>query len=97
MPEPVGGVEALSTLLRKKFKCPPGDVDYFGKVIVAFVIEPDGNIEGKRIVNDPSGAKKLFGSQLIRIISTLKWKPGKCNGKIVPVLYTLPLRVDFSE
>ncbi|MFC0515646.1 energy transducer TonB [Mucilaginibacter angelicae] len=97
MPEPVGGVKALSAVLSKNFKYPPGDAEYFGKVIVAFVIDPDGNIEGARIINDPSGERRLFGSQLIRIINMLKWKPGECNGKAVPVLYMLPLRVDFSE
>lgn len=42
IPEPVGGMPLLNKTLMQKLKYPSGDIDYFGKVIVAFVVEANG-------------------------------------------------------
>lgn len=94
MPEPAGGVEALLKILSHKLKHPAGDIDYFGKTIVAFVVEANGKISGKRVVKDPSGKKHIFSDQILDIISKVKWKPGSCNKKPVPSLYILPVYID---
>ncbi|MEO6631227.1 MAG: energy transducer TonB [Mucilaginibacter sp.] len=97
MPSPEGGLQNLFKQLSKKLKYLPGDVDYAGKVIVAFVIEPNGKIDGERVIRDPSGSKRIFCKQIFEVVKTIKWKPGTLNGKAVPVLYKLPVVIDLSE
>jgi len=96
-PQPVGGMKTIFKLISKNFKYPPGDADYTGWVIVAFVIEPNGSIDGQRTIYDPSGNDHLFSKQLLGILSTVKWKPGYCSGEAVPVLYTFSLNIDIQE
>ena len=97
LPEPKGGPETLLKQLSKKIKFPPGDADYAGKVIVAFVIEPNSEIDGERVIREPSGNKQIFSKQIFAIVKTIKWKPAKRNGKAVPFLYTLPITIDIGE
>jgi hypothetical protein len=93
----VGGMETLYKKLAKFFKYPKGASDYNGKVQVAFVIEPNGKIDGKRTIYDPSGKEHLFSKQIFSIIDHIKWQPGRCDKKVVPVLYILPVTIDFEE
>jgi hypothetical protein len=96
-PQPEGGMETITKLLSKNFKYPPGDTYYSGRVIVAFVVEIDGKIDGERTIYDPSGNEHLFSKQLLNIVNGVKWKAGLCNGEAVPCLYTFPLNVDIQE
>ena len=96
-PKPEGGLEALFKLISKKLKYPKGDTLYASRVIVAFVIEPDGKIDGERVIREPSGNKQIFSKQIFAIVKTIKWTPAKRNGKAVPFLYTLPITIDVTE
>jgi outer membrane biosynthesis protein TonB len=62
--------------------------------IVAFVVEANGKISGERVVHDNTNK---VGQQLLRVVKTLRWLPGKCNGRNVAMLYRLPVIIDFSE
>jgi hypothetical protein len=97
LPQPVGGVEAISKAIDRNFKFPSGDVDFSGKVQVAFVVEPDGTIDGKRTIYDPSGKDSLFSKQLLNILNNTKWKPALCNGTKVPCLYIFPLNITLQD
>ncbi|MEP6610436.1 MAG: energy transducer TonB [Mucilaginibacter sp.] len=97
MPVPEGGLQDFFKQLSKKLKFPQGDADYGGRVIVAFVIEPNGKIDGERVIREPSGNKQIFSKQIFAIVKTIKWKPAKRNGKAVPFLYTLPITIDIGE
>ncbi|MCO5949663.1 energy transducer TonB [Mucilaginibacter flavidus] len=97
LPEPKGGMTTLFKQVTKKLKFPAGDADYAGRVIVAFVIEPDGKIDGERVIRDPSGNQQIFSKQIFQIIKTIKWRPARRNGKAVPFLYTLPISIDITE
>jgi len=94
-PKPVGGNETINKAITKYFKYPDEDVS--GKVLVAFVVETNGKIDGKRTIYDPSGKDSLFSKQLLTILDKVKWQPGICNGENVPCLYIFPLNVDLVE
>ena len=96
-PEVEGGMERLYGKITKSIKCPPGEIYYSTKLQVAFVIERNGKIDGKRTITDPSGNKQIFSKQVFNIIEHLKWQPGRCNKKAVPVIYILPVNIDFEE
>jgi periplasmic protein TonB len=65
-----------------------------GTAYVAFVIWTDGsirNIEGKR---GPGGGCL---EEAIRVIKLMpNWKPGKQNGKAVPVAFTMPVKFELN-
>ncbi|WP_158642845.1 energy transducer TonB [Mucilaginibacter ginsenosidivorax] len=92
-PEPVGGLGDLTRLISRNLKFPNTCADYAGKIIVNFVIEPDGSIDNKTVMRDPSGDKHLFADQVFKIIESVKWKPGRLNGKPVATWYALPLTI----
>ncbi len=96
-PEVKGGIQQFYKKLSKNLRYPTGDIDYHGKVVVAFVVEPNGKIDGKRTIYDPSGKQRLFSKQILNIVDMVIWIPGLCNGRPVPVLYTLPVRIDIAE
>ncbi|MCR8561634.1 energy transducer TonB [Mucilaginibacter sp. BJC16-A38] len=97
IPEPEGGMAAVSRLIAKELKYPSGDSEYIGKIIIAFVIEPNGKIDGKRIIKDPSGKGQLLSKQLFKIIDEIKWTPAFCKGKAVPFLYSIPVNINLEE
>lgn len=87
IPEPEGGIQALSLAIARKLRAP---VDFSGRIIVAFIVEANGTIDGKRVIKDESGKEEVFGKQILNLINNVKWKPALCNGKAVPFLYSLP-------
>ena len=92
MPEVKGGETTLIKLIYKEIKYPDGD--YVGSVYVAFIVNPDGTLDGKRILRDPS--KNKFGNQILNLIDHLEWIAGSCSGNVVPVLYKLPINIDVK-
>ncbi|WP_295795628.1 energy transducer TonB [Mucilaginibacter sp.] len=97
MPRPKSGLETLIKQLSKTIRFPAGEAEYEGRVIVAFVIEPNGKIDGERVIREPSGDKQIFSKQIFEVVKSIKWKPAKRNGKAVPFLYTLPVTIDVGE
>ena len=60
-----------------------------GRVIVSFVVECDGSIADVRVERsvDPS-----LDREAIRVVSSMpRWSPGKLNGYIVRVKYSVPV------
>ena|ERR1035438_8180623 len=64
------------------------------KVIIAFVIDTNGKMIGKRIIQDLEYRDYIL--EIFPHIAGLKWIPGMCNNKIVPVLFKLPIQLDFK-
>jgi periplasmic protein TonB len=86
-----GGSQALLKYIADNTIYPAEAVDnnIQGKVIVKFAVWSDGSvrkIEAMRPVNP------LLDAEAIRVVSTLpQWKPGKQNGKPVPVWFSVPV------
>lgn len=60
-----------------------------GRVVVQFVIEPDGQVTTPRVER---GAYPSLDAEAIRIIKLMpRWKPGKQNGQAVRVFYHIPI------
>jgi protein TonB len=88
-PEFPGGLEKLNALVNESYLKAGFESEIKGKVYSIFVIEKDGSLSDVKILRkvDPLKAKAL-----IQILQNLpKWNPGKQNGQIVRVLYTIPL------
>ena len=91
MPSFPGGTGALMQYLSKNIKYPPfaEENNIQGRVICTFVVERDGSVSDVRIARsvDPS-----LDKEAICVVSGMpKWIPGRQNGQMVRVKYTLPV------
>lgn len=60
-----------------------------GRVIINFVVEPDGRVSNVKVVR---GVDPSLDKEAVRVVSASpKWKPGKQRGKPVRVQYTIPI------
>lgn len=96
MPQYPGGAEALLEFLNQNVQYPEEaeKAGIQGRVIATFVVEKDGSVSNAKVVKsvDP-----LLDAEALRVISAMpKWKPGKQNGKVVRVKYTVPLSFRFD-
>lgn len=99
MPQYPGGSAAMMTFLRDNIKYPADAVkdSIQGRVIVQFVVDKQGNV-----VN-PTLMRKVHPSldaEALRVVGAMpKWKPGKQNGEVVNVKYSLPVafRIDGGK
>ena len=92
MPQFPGGAQALMEYLAQNIKYPAEaeKAGIQGRVILTFVVDQDGRAIEPKVVRsvDP-----LLDAEALRLISTMpKWVPGKQNGEVVRVKYTLPIQ-----
>ncbi|MBR6884096.1 MAG: energy transducer TonB [Prevotella sp.] len=91
MPQYPGGMQAMLSFLQENITYPKDaqEKKISGRVLVTFVVEKDGSISNVETV------KSVFPSldeEAVRIVKAMpNWKPGKQNGKVVRVKYTLPI------
>ncbi len=96
MPEFPGGMEALFKYMAENMKYPEDakKQQVEGRVLVQFIVETDGSVSNTEVL------KRVFPSldaEAVRVISGMpKWIPGKLNGKVVRVKYTIPVSFRFK-
>ncbi len=91
MPEFPGGKDAMFKWVAENLKYPEKleAEGYQGRVIVAFVVEPDGSLSSVRV---EKSVHPLFDIEASRLVMNMpKWRPGKKDGKPVRVKSTLPV------
>ena len=96
MPEFPGGMEALVKYMAENMKYPEDAKKQLveGRVLVQFIVETDGSVSNTEVL------MRVFPSldaEAVRVISGMpKWIPGKQNGKVVRVKYTIPVSFRFK-
>ncbi|MCP2043711.1 TonB family protein [Pontibacter sp. HSC-36F09] len=67
-----------------------------GLAVLSFVVEADGKISNVKMVKSLS---KETDEEAIRVVNMMsgQWNPGRQNGEIVRVRYTLPIRFALKE
>lgn len=66
-----------------------------GLVVVTFVVTAAGDVQDLKIAK---GLGHGTEEEVIRVVKAMpKWKPGKQNGRAVPVRYTLPIRLQIEN
>ncbi len=94
MPEFPGGLEAMQDYIQKNLTYPKWAIEngVKGKVVMSFVVMPDGSIELSEI---EKGIGFGCDEEALRVVNEMpKWKPGIQNGKKVAVKLILPIRFD---
>jgi protein TonB len=87
--EPVfpGGEAALLRYIAQNIRYPEAAIEnnLQGKVFIKFVVSADGSVKRAEILR---GLDPMLDEEALRVVSTLPaWKPGKQNGKAVPVWF----------
>ncbi len=94
MPEFPGGLEAMQDYIQKNLSYPKWAIEnnIKGKVVLAFVVLPDGSIDYTEI---EKGIGFGCDEEALRVLREMpKWSPGIQNGKKVAVKLILPIRFD---
>ena len=91
MPQFPGGNEAMMKFVTQNLKYPTEahQKGIRGNVIVRFVVREDGTVTDAEVVRH---ADPLLEAEALRVVSLMpRWKPGRQNGKAVPVRSSLPV------
>lgn len=96
LPEFPGGIDTMKKYISTNIKWPnDGQDDFQGTVYVSVIVETDGTLSNITILK---GIYDLSDNEALRIIENMpKWKPGKCNGQIVPVKYCIPIKFRMEQ
>jgi TonB family protein len=87
MPSFPGGVKALSAYLKSNTRDPNPNDCIIGRVILAFVVEKNGLITQPIVVRSLDPA---YDDEALRVVKNMpRWNPGKQNGEIERVRYTI--------
>ena len=90
-PEFPGGDVELIKFLQKNIQYPQmeRDNDIQGKVLLRFVVREDGSVSDVTVARSVSPG---LDKEAVRVVKLLpKFKPGKQQGKAVPVYFNLPV------
>lgn len=92
MPTFPDGTEAMYKYIYDKIKYPAiaRENGISGQVIVQFVVSKEGDIQKATVVRGIGGG---CNEEALRVVNGMpRWKPGKHNGRAVPVTFTLPIK-----
>lgn len=90
MPEYPGGENGMMNFIKSNFVMPKTT----HRVIVAFVVDENGNVENPTI---KQSVTPKIDNEALRVVKLLKFKPGKTKGKPVKVNFTLPIAVSLTD
>jgi TonB family protein len=96
-PEFPGGVTALNKYISSELKYPQEarDRGLQGRVIINFIVEKDGDLNGLMIMRSIGGG---CDEEALRVLSVSPaWKPGSVGGQAVRTYYTLPITFQLSR
>ena len=98
MPEFPGGMQQMSKFIQINSRYPQSikDKSIGGKVFLKFVVTETGTVTDVVILKS-SGIKELDEEAKIMMSYMPKWKPGKQNGKEVPVYFNIPVSYGLGD
>jgi len=97
MPEFPGGTDAMMKYLNANIRYPSiaTEMGITGRVILQFVVDKHGKINAVKVLRGIGGG---CDEEAIRVVKSMpSWKPGRQNGKEVPVYFTLPVVFQLKE
>ena len=98
MPTFPGGEEKLFEFLSNNLKYPPfaRENNIIGTVFLTFVVSEEGRISEVQVLRGIAGGA-VCDAEAKRVVESMPpWKPGKQNGRAVPVRYNLPIKFKLN-
>lgn len=91
MPSFPGGVAAMMEYIMEHIRYPEDALinNIQGTVFLRFVVGPTGDIKDVELIR---GVDPLLDNEAIKVVSGMpRWKPGKQEGRPVPVYFSIPV------
>jgi periplasmic protein TonB len=94
-----GGMSAFGKYLLKNMKWESGENEERpSKLSIQFVVEKDGTISNFSVETPSKKLDNKIKINLEKVLSKIKWKPGKQIGKPVRSIFTIPIScLNFAE
>lgn len=96
-PEFPGGTIQMLTYLQRTIRYPKEcrDSDIQGRVLISFVIDKEGNVTNATV---SKSAHPLLDDEALRVVKMMpQWTPGKINGVVADLEYTVPINFRLSS
>lgn len=98
MPEFPGGPMEMMKYIQKNIQYPQmaKEAGLSGKCFLKFVVNGNGNISDVQVLKGVPGCQEC-DKEAIRVVKSMpNWKPGKQNGRSVPVFFNLPINFQLK-
>ncbi len=98
MPEFPGGPMEMMKYIQKNIQYPQmaKEAGLSGKCFLKFVVNGNGNISDVTVLKGVPGCSEC-DKEAIRVVKSMpNWKPGKQNGRSVPVYFNLPINFQLK-
>ena len=92
MPKIVGGLPAVYKNIEYPKTAVRAGVQ--GRVFLKFVVDEEGNVRDPQVLKDIGAG---CGNAAIEAIKQVKFTPGRHNGKVVKVQYSLPVKFQLKD
>lgn len=94
MPYFPGGQEAIMKFITSHLQIPEDFISWNSKVITQFVVDTSGRLTDMKI---KKGLNDDLNNAVLAVLDKMPpWIPGKCNGRLVPVVFTLPVIIELQ-
>ena len=90
-PQPIGGLSALSAKIKYPEIARKAGIE--GSVYVRFVVDEQGNVRNAQV---EKGIGAGCDTEALRVVRSLRFRPGQKDGKPVNVQMTLPVQFKLS-
>jgi beta-lactamase regulating signal transducer with metallopeptidase domain len=93
-PQYQGGMQEFYKFFGENYKI-PSDFKGNGKIYISFMVETDGSKSDFEVLRDSGFGT---GEEAVRVLKlTPKWIPGKEDGKVVRMKFTLPIAIQVKK
>ena len=94
MPHFPGGQEAMMKFITSHLQIPEDFISWNSKVITQFVVDTSGRLTDMKIIK---GLNDDLNNAVLAVLHKMPpWVPGKCKGRLVPVVFTLPVIIELQ-
>ena len=94
MPHYPGGTEMLMKFICSNLKAPEDFISWNSKVVTQFVVDTNGLLRDKKIIK---GLNEDLNNAVLAVLDRMPpWVPGRCNGRLVSVVYFLPVIIELQ-
>lgn len=90
MPEFIDGNGAIARFLRDNLQELSKKVRTRMKIVVQFTVSKTGESRNVSIV---TGGDSMVNGEIVRVVSMMRWKPGRQGGRPISVMYWLPITI----
>jgi periplasmic protein TonB len=91
-----GGMGAFGKYLQKNLTYEKEEKGIFPtKIYVQFVVEKNGSISHFEVLKGPLSVETR--QHFFKILSAVKWKPGRQSGRIVRSRFTIPMNIEWAS